>query len=316
VAVDYDNVRAAMAYALERDLTVALRLLGSLTFFVWVRGGYAETTVWLDATLPRLDGQPPRLVGRVHEFAASVAHLLGDVEVAARHAEQAYAAFASVDDEQGMVDALRERGKAASSADDYEAARLLYTELAERAEQIGDRWNAAIALNNLGDVALQLGDWEQVIELCGRSSVLRRELGDEWGTALALGNVALAELELSRLSEAAETIHAGLELSMKVDARLLIVVCLGNGAALCARRGSMREAARLVGASSRLEKELGSEWAELDGLWEQTLESVRASLGAETEAEIQRGWELSLDEAVTLVFAETREPGSPREPGS
>src|SRR5262249_33647055 len=79
MAVDYDNFRAAMDFALEHDLTLALRLVGKLTFFVYLRGGFSEVKAWLDAILPRAEGQPPGLLGRAHECAAMIASHTGDV---------------------------------------------------------------------------------------------------------------------------------------------------------------------------------------------------------------------------------------------
>ena len=222
MAADYDNVRAAMSFALEHDLTLALRLVGRISFFVWLRGGFAEAQVWLDAILPRAAGQPQALLGRAHECAAVIAERLGDIAGQARHSDEAYAAFVAVGDEHGMADALRERGKTASARGDAVRGNAIYTELAELAERIGDRWNGAIALNNLGYAAIQSGDWERAVELCGRSSALRRELGDEWGMALALGNVAFAELQLGRLSSAASSVRVALDASMKIDAKTVV----------------------------------------------------------------------------------------------
>ena len=107
-----------MSFALEHDLTLALRLVGRISFFVWLRGGFAEAHAWLDAILPRADGQPAALLGRAHECAAVIAERLGDIEAQARHADAAYAAFVAVGDEQGMAHALRERGKTASARGD------------------------------------------------------------------------------------------------------------------------------------------------------------------------------------------------------
>ena len=157
-----------------------------------------------------------------------------------------------------MADALRERGKTASARGDVVQQNAIYTELAELAERIGDRWNGAIALNNLGDTASQSGDWERAVELCGRSSALRRELGDEWGMALALCNVAFAELQLGRLSSAASSLRVALDASMKVDARTVVNWVLDVSVGLAVARGRMHEAARLAGATSRLLEELGS----------------------------------------------------------
>jgi predicted ATPase len=306
VAADYDNVRAAMNFVLEHDLVLALRLVGRLAFFVWLRGGFAEANAWLDAILPRAAGQPPALLGRAHECASIIAEQIGDTAGQARHSDEAYAAFAAAGDEQGMADALRERGKTASAREDSARANAIYTELAALAERIGDRWNGAIALNNLGFTAAQSGDWERAVELCGRSSALRRELGDEWGTALALGNVAWAEIQLGRLASAARTVRVALDLSMNLDAKALVTNSLDSAAALAAARGELHDAARLAGAASRLLEEHGSVRDPFDqSLFDQVVESIRASLGADTDAEIQRGRELSLDEAAAIARAAT-----------
>ena len=159
----------------------------------------------------------------------------------------------------------------------------IYTELAELAKRIGDGWNGAIALNNLGDTASRSGDWERAVELCGRSSALRRELGDEWGMALALCNVAFAELQLGSLSSAASSVRVALDACMKVDAKTVVNWALDVSVGLAAARGTMHEAARLAGATSRLLEELGSVRDGFEGDWfERTVESIRASRSAPT----------------------------------
>jgi predicted ATPase/class 3 adenylate cyclase len=309
VAADYDNVRAAMKFALERDLTLALRLVGPLSFFLWLRGGFAEGRAWLDAILPRAADQPPELLGRAHECAAVIAERIGDIAGQARHSAEAYAVFAAAGDEQGMADALRERGKTASASGDPVRSNAIYTELAELAERIGDRWNGAIALNNLGYTASQSGEWERAVELCSRSSVLRRELGDEWGTALALCNVVFAEIQLGRLSSAATNLRDALDTSMKIAAKTVVAFCLDLSVELALARGKLHDAARLAGAASRLQEELGSVRDSFEeGMFERTVESIRASLGAEADAEIRRGWELSVDEATALALVATGDP--------
>jgi len=309
MAADYDNVRAAMTFALEHDLTLALRLVGRLSFFVWLRGGFGEAKAWLDEILPRAPDQPSDLRGRAHEAAASIAGWMGDVSAQGRHADEAYAAFAAVGDEHGMADALRERGKTASASGDALRAEAIYTELAELAARVGDRWNGAIALNNIGDLALQSGDWEQVVDFCGRSSELRRELGDEWGMALALCNVVLAELKLGRVSSAARNLQVAIETSMKVDAKMVMAGCLEAAAELAVLRAKAPEAARLIGAASRLQEDLGWVRSPYEQTWfEQLLESVRDAVGAAAAgAEIQRGWELSLDDAAAAALAAAAE---------
>ena len=227
-AADFDNLRAAVRFTLEHDLTLALRLVGRLSIFFWLRGGYAEAKAWLDATLPRAAGESLDLLGRGHECAALVCDRLGDSEGQARHADEAYAAFAALGDEHGIADALREQGKAAGARGDTVLGTAIYTELGELSQRIGDRWNGAIALNNLGSLASMERDWERAVILCGRSAELRRDLGDDWGTALALSNVAFAEDRLGRVSAASTTLRDALHMSAELDSMTLPLSCLAR----------------------------------------------------------------------------------------
>jgi predicted ATPase/class 3 adenylate cyclase len=302
VAADYDNVRAAIDFSLDRARELALRLVGRLTFFLWLRGGFAEGRAWVDAVLSHAEGRPPELIGRVHECGSVIAERLGDFAAAARHADDAYAAFASVGDEHGMADALRSRGNAMT---DPVRAAAVYTELAELAERIGDRFNAAIALNNLGGVASQSGDWERVVELCGRSSILRRDLGNEWGMALALRNVAFAELQLGRLSSAAANVRVALETSVRVDAKTVVADCLETCAWIAAEYGNVREAALLIGAGGRLSDEVGSSPIR-DRYDKEFFTRLRESLGEDAYADaVQRGREMALEEATACALRAT-----------
>jgi predicted ATPase/class 3 adenylate cyclase len=309
-AADYENVRAAMSYTLDGDFTLALRLVGRLTFFLYLRGGFAEARAWLDEILPRAEGRPQGLLGRAHECAAVIAFCTGDITGQARHSEAAYAAFVAVGDEQGIADAIRERGRTASQAGDIVRANAIYTELAEHAERVGDRWNGAIALNNLGSTALRSREWERAIELCGRSGALRREIGDEWGMALALCNVAFAEVRLGRLASAATSLREALEASMRIDAKIVVGACLDVSVELAAARGRLHESARVAGAATRLQEELGSARDSFEGgFFEQAVEALRESLGADTAAvEIERGRGFSLVDAAALALAATGDP--------
>jgi hypothetical protein len=114
-------------------------------------------------------------------------------------------------------------------------------------------------------------------------------------------------LQLDRLSSAASSLRVALDASMKIDAKTVVEMCLERAVQLAVARGRMDEAARLAGAASRLVEELGSTSDAFEGgFFERAVDSVRESLGANAAAvEIERGRELSLDEAVALALAAT-----------
>src|SRR4029079_18920137 len=51
LSVDYDNIRAAIEYGLGRDPEIALRIVGSLPFYVSLRGGLGEARSWVTDAL-------------------------------------------------------------------------------------------------------------------------------------------------------------------------------------------------------------------------------------------------------------------------
>ncbi|HEY5659640.1 MAG TPA: adenylate/guanylate cyclase domain-containing protein [Gaiellaceae bacterium] len=305
IAEEYGNVRVAMTFALDNAPEVAGRLLGGLPFFLWLRGGFEEARAWVARALVVADELPKALLGKVHECGAVTAERVGDVEAASQHAEAAYAAFTEAGDDQGVADALRERGKVAMRRGDLEHARVTYEELAGAANRIGDAWNGAIALNNLGDLALNSGEWERVIKLCRQSSEIRLGLGDRWGSALALGNVAQGEIQLGRLEDASRSLRTALHDSLEVGANMVVAGCLDVAARLASARGRARESARLLGASDRAHEELGTirEAFERD-----QIEAARAAsqnaLGEEAfAAAVEEGRGMSLEEAAEFTLA-------------
>ncbi len=303
LAEDHDNVRAGLRFGLDVDPAIAARIIGNLAFFFWLRGGFEEARQWVDAVFARSEGLSDSVLGHVHECAAVVCERMGDVEAASHHADDAYEAFVRAGDERGMADALRERGKSASSSQESAAA---YHELSALAERIGDRWNGAIALNNLGDQALRAGDWQTAVELCTRSSEIRSELGDRWGAALALGNVATAKLQLGDVEEAAVTLDRALRESLAVGATMVFAMCLEAAVLVTVARRAHGDAAVFMGAANRLREELRSapHDEDIEEVWfNQSVAECRAALGDEAFAEAAaRGESLSLEEAASAVL--------------
>ena len=304
IAEDYDNVRAAVAFGLEHAPQVAAEVIGNLSFFFWFRGGFAEACRWVDEVLAHSGQLSDSVVGRLHACAASSHVRLGDIVAASRHADAAYAAFVLAGDDQGIADALRERGKAATAAQDDATARTLYLELAAVSERIGDRWSGAIALNNLGDLALKAGDWATAVELCGRSSEIRGELGDRWGSALALANVAMAKVQLGELDDAAAILRHALRESLAVGMGMVVAMCVDVAVSVASNRRAHHDAALLVGAANSIYEELGSGRDDFEeSIFLRDAEESRAALGdAKFTAEVARGAAMSLADAANAAL--------------
>jgi predicted ATPase len=307
ITAEYDNIRSAVGFALSEAPETALRIVGSIAFFVSLRGGFAEVRAWVDEALAAGDDVPPLWRGRALICGAVAAVRQGDLEAGTRYAEEALAVASAAGDGFGIASALRERGIAATQSGHRERARSIYVELAELSESIGDPFHGAIALNNLGDLALYDGDWSRAIELCGRSGEIRRDLGNRWGAALCLTNVALAQRQAGLLDDAARSIRQALEDSLAVDARMVVHSCFVVGAMLAADRDRPQEGATLLGASEQLREELDSATDDFErARLEEVEANTRALLGDEDFAgAFEHGRSLRTDDAAALVFAVT-----------
>jgi predicted ATPase len=307
IAAEYDNIRSAVGFALAEAPEIALRIVASLAFFVWLRGGIAEVRTWVEEALAIGADASPLWRGRALVSGAVVADLQGDVEASTRYADEAFAVASAAGDGFGIASALRERGKAASHAGDRERCRAINEELSEFAEEIGDVFNGAIALNNLGDDALIDGDWARAIELCGRSSEIRRGLGNLWGAALCLCNVALAQRETGRLHDAARSLRQALEDSLAVDATMVVLGCFDVAAMIAADRERPHEAAGLLGASAQLQEELDVTLEDFErSLLERVERDTRALLGDEGFVQaFEHGRSLPIEDAAALALALT-----------
>ena len=306
VGDEYDNIRAAVAFGLEHARELAARIVGNVTFFLWLRGGFTEAAAWVDAVVAHADDLRPEIRTRIHECGSAVYLRLGDVETASRHADAAYGIAAAAGDDAGLANALRERGKVAAAKGQTDAIGAIYTELEVVARRAGDPWNAAIALNNLGDMALTAGAWHDVVDLCGRASEIRRSMGDLWGSALSKLNVAEAQFELGQLRMAAASARTALEDGDASGATTIVAWAFDFVTTLALASGRPVDAARLHGAARRLQEDLGSS---AEGHYEQAMlaraeASLRETLdGGAFERERAEGARLAREQAIALANA-------------
>jgi predicted ATPase/class 3 adenylate cyclase len=155
IGEEHENVRTALAWALESDAPLALRLATTLQRFWYLQGHAAEGLRSLEQALVAAGEQPSLLRAR----------------------------------------ALRAAGTLAESLGAYEQARALLEESVDLLTSPSDSEELAISLNNLGAVALQQGDYAASRGSFERSLAIKRDFDDRLGIALTLGNLAVLEFK-------------------------------------------------------------------------------------------------------------------------
>jgi predicted ATPase/class 3 adenylate cyclase len=156
---EYDNLRAALEWALEHDVEAALRLVAVLFAFWFRRGRMVEGLNWIAAALARAEEQPilegdgGRRQMRLHA-----------------QAWQAMASLANMNDNPLALKA----GEAASAL----------------ARQLGDSRMLAISLSLIGAVRIHLGDRSGALAPIAEGLALARQGGDKYSLGIALDAMA------------------------------------------------------------------------------------------------------------------------------
>ena len=159
VAVDLDNVRAALAWLQQTGETeLQLRLATGLRWFWYVHGHYAEGWDWLQSAYAKTPSAPAILRAKALSGLSGLALWRGDLRQAATLAEESLARWqnlgGNVVEEASLLITL---GLVAMYRDDYDQAET-WQDAARVVCEPTRHPCMAIALQNLGDVSYARGE--------------------------------------------------------------------------------------------------------------------------------------------------------------
>ncbi|HEX7302777.1 BTAD domain-containing putative transcriptional regulator [Lentzea sp.] len=287
LTADHDNLVAAVTWATEHDLGLALELVAALATYHWFRGLRTEAAQQADAVLHACGETPP--AGHEQEYAmcllAAWPVATGDQSGRIRQADALMTALdapprypittllwgmalgAPENDSQvwhrrtallgtdpwSAALALVGDGLVARMSGDPATGVDLLRRGAAAFTRVGDRWGAALAFGQLGEIALADGDATAALEHVERARGLLDELGATEDTAESVTTRAHARLAAGDLAAAAADFGLGLALARRAGAPVLQA-----GAHL-----GLAELARVTGDHA-------TAYAECDRAWELT----------------------------------------------
>jgi predicted ATPase len=306
IDLELDNVRVALAWALESEHTeLALRLAASLWEFWWIRGRLTEGRRWLDWALAQEGEQPKAHRARALHAASTLATRQGDFEGAAELSESSLALWEELGDVSGKARALLSLGTVAAEQGDRDRARSLSEQAASLYGEAGNRRGRALAVSNLGAIALEEADFSNAKSLSAEAYALFEELSDGEGMAFALVNQGYAELAEGSYDRALELLRESMRGLAELGFQDVIGYCFEGLAAVYTFQGRTKAAARLLGAAEALRERLGVELAPAEReTHDETVAAVRSALGASFAAEWDEGRSMSLDKAVAYALLE------------
>ena len=208
---EYGNVRAALAWCVEHDPPLGLRLAASLWQFWRVRLYLSEGRQWLERLLAAVPA-PTLVRARALAGAGLLAHWQLDLATAQSACEEAVKLARALGDRPLLGQTLRELGTmVAAYATDRGRARALFEEGITISRAVGDRRNVAINLMHQARLAMAEGDYRGVQPLHDESLALLAEVGDRWQLSLVLEDAGGVALVLGQPERAEALFEASIE---------------------------------------------------------------------------------------------------------
>ena len=327
LVTDYDNVIAALTWALERvaegrpdpdEADLAMRIAGALWPFWDATGRFREGQEWLTAALSQEGDHAPLVQAEALSGLGTFAWRQGEFATATELHAEALALQERAGDDAGAAFSLNNLGAQALGRDDYELAEAYFERASSRTVDLRVR---AYVLVNSGEVAKHRREHDRAVQMLREAMDLAARLADEWLLAGAVVNLGLVAVLTGDLPLAAESLGDGLRLASRLRDRCEVALSLDGLAQLALAIGRPRLAAPALGAAGGLRDAIGAVQSTQDAPDRNAaLAAARAALGEQAFASLyEEGGGRSLDEAVELgervlaeCSAEIGEATSPR----
>jgi predicted ATPase/DNA-binding SARP family transcriptional activator len=301
---EHDNIRAALAHALElRDSSAALRLVRGVRRFWHVHGYLAEGREALESALAIAPNEPSELRANSLNMIGILAGEQGDFPAAREKFTAALEDARAVEATRAISSALVNLGTMATFEGDLETGRRLYEESIEHFASLGDLRGQALAKENVGLMTLTAGDAQEAATWLSEALELAREVGDDRETAAAARSLAAAMIELGEADQAAALVGESLGIARELGEPQGIAVCLETFAGVAAAGGELERAATLFGASDAVRASIGAQrQPDQQILYDRWLARTLAGLDNKTySTRYEDGRALSLEAACALA---------------
>jgi predicted ATPase/DNA-binding SARP family transcriptional activator len=202
---DHDNLRAALAWSIGRNVTQALRLTIALWSFWRSRSYLSEARRWLDAALAQHAKHEPQLRARALEAASDLTGSQGDFERALLLADESGTLYRQIRDERRLARALVLQGWWALCMHDHARANLLFEQSRALSSEEGQTWD------RVGALALYEERYADAKLFFEKSLAAFETEANARGAAQAVFGLGLVALAEGRMEEAAANFRQSLE---------------------------------------------------------------------------------------------------------
>jgi predicted ATPase/DNA-binding SARP family transcriptional activator len=256
-----DNLRAATEYARSTgDAVAALRIVGQLGRYAYLRGHYHEIREWMDQAVADGPAAPPEYRVRALFGSGRLAHLQCDYEPAVRRLDAALLLYRELHDDTGIAACLQALGSVAREQGRYVRSGRLHAEGLELARAAGDARAEASAHGYLGFVSWLQLDLEEAVTQCAKALSMFRALGDVEGTAWALISLGVVARYRGDRGRAATLLQQSLALSRSIGFREGIAWCDEQLGLVALEQGDLPAAEARLRSSFATHRDLRDRW--------------------------------------------------------
>jgi predicted ATPase/DNA-binding XRE family transcriptional regulator len=287
LAVEQDNVSAALRWVLDRsDYAAVGQLLRRLHFFWWMHGQMIEARRWSAELLAHGDAVPLAARG-VGLFVSGWAAIdVGD-PAAVELLCEALALARAVGDRWTEGHCLLGLGFLRPLQHDVAGGIALMWEGQAVLRDAGDEWGIGVSLTGLSTLSVLGGQLDDAEAFAEEHVRLARRMGDLRSIGHALDDLAMVALLREDFERAVTLYRESIALSAEVGQLELVAYGL-KGLAVVAARERPRRAARLFGAAEVLREAGGvAIWPARRTLYDRALAMARDALG---EAAFAANW--------------------------
>ncbi len=218
IEAEYENVRAAMAWAVETQATMhGLRIAGPMWRFWASHSHYLEGLDWLERFLARASAATSReemsALAEAWTGVLVLTHRLDRLERAREAGEKALALRRALGDKAGIARALMNLGNPLTALREYERASALYEECLAIYRDMNQRQGMIFPLMNLGGLYYEMGKPREALTCYEESLAISREVGEsDWARGLTWNNAGEAYIVLDEPERAIEVTQPSYEL--------------------------------------------------------------------------------------------------------
>ncbi len=258
--VEHDNLRAALRWTLEREVSeMSLRLAGALWAF-W-RQHLREGRGWLEQVLAQSEAQAHTATrAKALLGAGALAFFQGDFLEARRLLEESVAIGREVGTagERNLAHALMMLGHMVLLQGNLSAARELAEESKRLFQEVGEAWGLAMALSLLGEATVKRGDHVAARSFLEESVALFRVAGDRQRLVLPIDALGLVALQQGDYAGARARFEEALSLARETGDKPFIADALARLGTVALREGDYQQSAGLYQQSLVLNRVLGN----------------------------------------------------------